>query len=71
MFEIRCGLCHEFGGYNDNRDSLVGLTVEEYDDIFDNGSDYADEMPDFTGDKVQRAALIAYLESLAEGGGQQ
>jgi len=71
VFEVRCGLCHEFGGYNDNRESLVGLTVEEYDDILDNGSDYADEMPNFTGGEVERAALIAYLGSLAEGGGQQ
>jgi mono/diheme cytochrome c family protein len=71
VFQIRCGLCHEFGGYNDNRESLVGLSEEDYDDILDNGSDYADEMPDFTGDAVERAALIAYLQSLVEGGGQQ
>lgn len=71
VFEVRCGRCHEFGGYNDNRDSLVGLEAAEYDDILDNGSDYADEMPDFTGDEAEREALIAYLESLEEGGGQQ
>jgi len=71
VFEIRCGRCHEFGGFNDNRESLVGLEQDEYDDIFDNGSDYADEMPDFTGDEAERKALIVYLQSLEEGGGQR
>jgi mono/diheme cytochrome c family protein len=71
VFEIRCGRCHEFGGYNDNRESLVGLEQDEYDEILDNGSDYADEMPDFTGDEAERRALIAYFQSLAEGGGQR
>jgi mono/diheme cytochrome c family protein/cytochrome bd-type quinol oxidase subunit 1 len=68
VFEIRCGRCHEFGGYNDNRESLVGLDEDEYNDIFDNGEDYGEGMPDFTGSDAEREALIAYLLSLEEGG---
>jgi mono/diheme cytochrome c family protein len=70
VFEIRCGRCHEFGGYRDNRVSMMGLEEGEYDDILDNGSDYGDEMPNFTGDEVERRALIEYFQSLTEGGGQ-
>jgi mono/diheme cytochrome c family protein len=68
VFAVRCGRCHVFGGYQDNRSSIAGLEKDEYDDIFDNGSDFADEMPNFTGDDAERAALITYLQSLGEGG---
>jgi mono/diheme cytochrome c family protein len=70
VFEVSCGGCHEFGGYLDNRGSLVGLDPEDYEEIFDNGEDYGEGMPDFTGDEEERAALIAWLLSLEEGGDQ-
>jgi mono/diheme cytochrome c family protein len=69
-YDIRCGKCHEFGGYNDKAETLVGLEEEDYHDILDNASDYADEMPPYTGDAVEREALIMYLMSLEEGGVQ-
>lgn len=68
VFAVRCGRCHVFGGYQDNSESLTGLEEDDYNDIFENGSDYADEMFNFTGDDTERAALIAYLQSLEEGG---
>ncbi|UCG51292.1 MAG: c-type cytochrome [Candidatus Latescibacterota bacterium] len=71
VFDVRCGRCHEIGGYNDKTESLAGLAGDEYEDILDNASDYGDEMPDFTGDDVERMALIAYLKTLEEGGEQQ
>jgi mono/diheme cytochrome c family protein/cytochrome bd-type quinol oxidase subunit 1 len=70
VFEIRCGRCHEFGGYHDNRASLVGLDRDDYNDILDNGGDFGENMPDFTGSDEEREALIQYLLSLEEGGGQ-
>jgi mono/diheme cytochrome c family protein len=70
VFEVRCGRCHVFGGYSDNRETLVGLEPEDYEDIFDNGEDYGDGMPDFTGSAEEREALIQYLLSLEEGGEQ-
>ena len=71
VFEVRCGRCHEFGGFRDNRESLTGLTEDDYNDILDNGNDYADEMFNFTGDDTERAALIAYFRSLDAGGETQ
>jgi len=70
VFDVRCGRCHQFGGYNDNRESLVGLDEDDCNEIFDNGEDYGDGMPDFSGSPQERAALIAYLRSLEEGGEQ-
>jgi len=68
VYEIRCGKCHEVGGYNDKTASLAGLDDVDYNDILDAAGDFADEMPDFTGDEVERAALIEYLKTLQEGG---
>jgi mono/diheme cytochrome c family protein len=68
IYDVRCGLCHEIGGYNDKSASLAGLTEEDIGGILDAGSDYGEEMPDFTGDEDERAALIAYIRSLDDGG---
>jgi mono/diheme cytochrome c family protein len=68
VFAVRCGYCHEFGGYNDNRESLLGLEREDYEDILDNGEDYGEGMPDFTGSDQEREALLEYLLSLGKGG---
>lgn len=68
VYEVRCGNCHQFGGYNDKSESLLGLEDEDYHDLLDMAEDFADEMPPFTGDSTEREALIAYLKSLGEGG---
>jgi mono/diheme cytochrome c family protein/cytochrome bd-type quinol oxidase subunit 1 len=64
VFEIRCASCHVFGGYNDNYESIVGLETEEYEELLDELGELTDEMPAFTGDATERAALIEYLQSL-------
>jgi len=68
VYEVRCGRCHEIGGYNDKSEVLIGLEDADYHDILDMAGDLGDEMPDFTGDDLEREALIAYLKSLTEGG---
>lgn len=70
VYEVRCGRCHEIGGYNDKSSSLAGLAEEDIGGIIDAGSDYGEEMPDFTGTEEERAALIAYIRSLDQGGGR-
>jgi mono/diheme cytochrome c family protein len=70
IWEIRCGICHEPGGYRDNLDVLAGLEREDFEDILDNGEDYGEGMPDFSGDDLEREALLLYLLSLEEGGEQ-
>jgi mono/diheme cytochrome c family protein len=68
VFDIRCGGCHEMGGYSDKWQSLSGLTAGDYSDLLDMAGDLGEEMPDFTGDEAERQALIEYLVSLNEGG---
>lgn len=69
VYQIRCGKCHIIGGFNDKSESLiVDMTAEDLNDILDMAGDFADEMPEFTGDDKEREALIAYLLSLQEGG---
>jgi mono/diheme cytochrome c family protein len=68
VHSIRCGRCHVPGGYNDNRAVLAGLEREDYEEIFDNGEDYGEGMPNFSGSPEEREALIQYLLTLEEGG---
>ncbi|MDH4037024.1 MAG: c-type cytochrome [Candidatus Krumholzibacteria bacterium] len=70
VYEVRCGRCHVIGGYRENLDSVTGLDDADYNDIFDNGEDYGEGMPDFTGSDAERAALIAWFKSLPEGGAE-
>lgn len=67
VYDIRCGKCHMFNNlYNDKSESLLGITEEDLSDILDMAGDFADEMPDFTGDDKERKALIDYIMSLNE-----
>jgi mono/diheme cytochrome c family protein len=68
VYEIRCGSCHEIGGYNDKSDALVGLAETDYQDLLDMAADLGEEMPAFTASEEDRAALIAYLLTLTQGG---
>lgn len=70
VYEIRCGGCHQIGGYDDKAESLTGLSDEEYNDLLDGAGGLADEMPDFTASDEERAALIEYLKTLPQGGGR-
>jgi mono/diheme cytochrome c family protein len=66
VYEIRCGKCHVMGGYDDESASLIGLGEDGYNELLDMAAEYGEEMPAFTGDKVERAALIEYLKTLKE-----
>ncbi len=70
VYEVRCGRCHEIGGYGDKSATLVGQDEDYYNLVLDMAGDLAPEMPAFTGDDTERAALIKYLLSLkTEDGG--
>ncbi len=66
VYDLRCGKCHIFGGFNDKSETLLGSTEEDLGDILDMAGDFADEMPEFTGDEKERKALIDYIMSLNE-----
>lgn len=68
VYEIRCGTCHQIGGYDDKSSSLTGLSDDEYDNLLDNAGELADAMPDFTASAGERAALIEFLKTLPNGG---
>ena len=68
VYDVRCGICHVVGGYNDKTESLEGLSVDDYNELLDYAGELAIEMPDFTGDKVERETLIQYLQTLKKGG---
>jgi mono/diheme cytochrome c family protein len=68
VYEIRCGSCHQIGGYDDKAASLTGLSDQGYNDLLDMAGELADEMPDFTASDEERAALIEYLKTLPQGG---
>jgi mono/diheme cytochrome c family protein len=70
VYDIRCGSCHQVGGFNDKSASLVGLSETEYNDLLDMAGEMADEMPDFTAPTEERQAMIQYLETLSKGGAQ-
>ncbi|MBZ0267636.1 cytochrome c, partial [bacterium] len=66
VYRQRCATCHAPGTDRENRDSLVGLDRDEIEEILDNGADYDDRMPDFTGSDEEREALIAWVQQLEE-----
>ncbi|MEW5795313.1 MAG: c-type cytochrome [Candidatus Zixiibacteriota bacterium] len=68
VYDIRCGSCHEVGGFNDKSSSMVGLGDDEYNDLLDMANDISEEMPAFTAPDEERAALIEYLKTLSQGG---
>jgi mono/diheme cytochrome c family protein/cytochrome bd-type quinol oxidase subunit 1 len=70
VYEVRCGRCHEIGGFRGNIESVTGLDDADYNDILDNGADYGDGMPSFTGSDTERAALIDWFKTLPQGGAE-
>ncbi len=64
VYDVRCGKCHVFNGFNDKSESLLEITEEDIGDILDMAGEFAEEMPEFTGDAQERKALIDYIMSL-------
>jgi len=64
VYEVRCGRCHVMGGHNDKWEGLQGMSREDYEDILAMAGEFAEEMPAFTGDTVEREALVEYFLSL-------
>jgi mono/diheme cytochrome c family protein len=67
VFALRCGTCHEFGGYKDLSDTLAGSGAEDIDYLLDIASGLDPKMPEFTGNAAERAALIEYILSVEKG----
>ncbi len=70
VYEVRCGACHQIGGFNDKSPALTGLSEMEYNEMLDGAGDIAEEMPAFTAPPEERKAMIEYLKTLPKGGAQ-
>jgi mono/diheme cytochrome c family protein len=66
VYLSRCGTCHQLGGATDKWEVLAGWEAEDYSDFLDMAGEIAEEMPPFTGDDVERDALVDYFQSLNE-----
>ena len=66
VYRVRCGVCHWAGGPADIGDALVGLTRSNAETILDDAADLAEEMPPFTGNAVEREALVEFLLAFKE-----
>ncbi len=69
-FAVRCGACHVPGGFQDAVPTLAGLDAGALSEFLDTAGELAPEMPPFTGDATERAALVAHLLALQPGGAQ-
>jgi len=69
-YRVRCGACHVPGGYQDALPTLAGLDAAALSEFLDTAGELAPEMPPFTGDATERAALVAHLLALQPGGAQ-
>jgi len=67
-YDVRCGKCHVAGGYRDMTATLAGLDADGLSEFLDTAGELSDEMPPYTGDATERAALVARLLELANGG---
>jgi len=67
-YDVRCGKCHQPGGELDMLPTLAGLDRGEISEFLDTAGEISEEMPPYTGDPVEREALVARLADLASGG---
>ncbi len=67
-YAVRCGKCHVPGGDRDMTATLAGLDSQGLSDFLDTAGEVSDEMPPYTGDATERAALVGYLLEIAPGG---
>jgi mono/diheme cytochrome c family protein len=65
-FATRCAKCHKLGTSTDKSKSFTGQSAEDLNSLLDSLPELADGMPAYTGNATERAALVAYLQSLGK-----
>lgn len=68
VYALRCGKCHVLGKASDKSNSLAGQSAEDLSGMLDMAASMGEGMPAFTGDASERKALVAYLQTLGQGG---
>ncbi|HVM59302.1 MAG TPA: c-type cytochrome [Verrucomicrobiae bacterium] len=65
-YAVRCGNCHMLGTTHDKSKSFAGQSADDLGTMLDNSAALGDGMPDYTGPPEERAALVAYLQTLGK-----
>ena len=65
-FTTRCSKCHKPGTPSDKSKSFAGQSAADLNNLLDNLPELAEGMPAYTGNATERAALVAYLQSLGK-----
>ena len=65
-YQVRCGKCHVLGTPTDKSKTFAGQNADDLSSVLDALPDLSADMPAYTGGKVERAALIAYLQQLGK-----
>jgi mono/diheme cytochrome c family protein len=65
-YAVRCGCCHMLGTSHDKSKSFAGQSADDLGTMLDNSAALGDGMPDYTGPTEERAALVAYLQTLGK-----
>ena len=65
-YATRCGKCHVLGMPSDKSKSFAGQSADDLNTMLDNLPELAEGMPAYTGNATERAALVAYLQSLGK-----
>ncbi|MFI5398920.1 MAG: c-type cytochrome [Candidatus Binatia bacterium] len=63
-YGLRCGKCHVLGTASDKSPSLAGLDSDGLNGLLDAAANLGDGMPAYTGSAAERAALVAYIQTL-------
>jgi mono/diheme cytochrome c family protein len=70
VYQVRCGRCHEFGGYQDVGETLTAMDGDELGELLDIAEEMDELMPAFTGGETERSALIEFVLSLSGEGSE-
>jgi mono/diheme cytochrome c family protein len=65
-YDVRCGNCHVPGGYKDVSKSFAGLGADDLNGMLGMADSLGEGMPSYTGDATERAALVAFLQTLGK-----
>jgi mono/diheme cytochrome c family protein len=65
-YAVRCANCHLPGTPGDKSKSFAGQSIDDLNTLLDNSADLGEGMPEYTGPPEERAALVAYLQTLGK-----
>ncbi len=71
VFALRCGICHQLGGFRDPSAAFAGADYDSLNALLDAAESFSPRMPAFTGDSAERKALVDFLLQKIRNGGDR